>query len=350
MKKLYLAAVEEKAGKTSLAVGLARALMGRGLSVAYRKPVGWAGTYREGRPFDRDAEVVAGALGILGDVEELVSVLGGEMPRAWRPPEGAWERIEAVADLAADVLILEGREWLGRGLLSGLSDCAIASRLSAPILLLSRYRGEASVDRILAGVRLIGGEARLLGVVINEVSADTELEEVRGYVVPFLEERGVPVLGVLPFERRLRAVRVRDVLEALGVEVLVPGDPEAEVERFLVGAMGAEAALRYLRRIPGQLAVVTGGDRADIQAVTLTSPRVRALILTGGLRPEQAILTRAAERGVTVAVAPQDTMTVAEAAEGMLGRLPLTGERQLALVEQLVSEGMELDRLLELLG
>ena len=34
----------------------------------------------------------------------------------------------------------------------------------------------------------------------------------------------------------------------------------------------------------------------------------------------------------------------------MLGRLPLTGKRQLGLVDQLVREGMDLDRLLELLG
>jgi len=350
MRALYLAAVEEKAGKTSLAVGLARACAARGLKVAYRKPVGWATTYRQGRPFDRDAEVVARALGLTESPEELVPVLAGETPRAWRPPEGAWERILKAKEASGDLLLLEGRQWVGRGLLSGLSDPAIAGRLSAPVLLVARYRGEPTVDRLLAALKLLSGEAQLLGAVLNEVSPDTELAEVRGYVVPFLEERGVPVLGVLPFERQLRAVRVGTVVEELGAEVLVTGDPEAEVERFLVGAMGGEAALRYLRRIPGQLGVVTGGDRTDIQAASLTSPRVRLLILTGGLRPEQSIVTRAAERGVTVALAPQDTMTVAEAAEGMLGKLPLTGARQLALVDQLVQEGVDLDRLLELLG
>ena len=350
MKALYLAAVEEKAGKTSLAVGLARACSDQGLRVAYRKPVGWASTYREGRPFDRDAQVVVDALGLSQEPEELVPVLGGEAPRAWRPPEGAWGRILAVREVETDLLILEGRRWIGRGFLSGLSDPAIAGRLSAPVLLVARYQGEPTVDRLLAAGRLLSGEAQLLGAVLNQVSADTKLEEVRGYVVPLLEERGVPVVGVLPFERRLRAVRVELVVEELGAEVLVTGDPEAEVERFLVGAMGGEAALRYLRRIPGQLGVVTGGDRADIQAAALASPRVRVLILTGGLRPERAIITQAAERGVTVALAPQDTMTVAEAAEGLLGRLPLSGTRQLALVDQLVREGIDIERLLELLG
>ena len=132
MRALYLAAVEEKAGKTSLAVGLARACAARGLAVAYRKPVGWASTYRQGRQFDRDAEVVAKALGLAEPPEELVPVLAGETPRAWRPPEGAWDRILVVKEIPADLLLLEGRQWLGRGLLSVLSDPATAGRLSTP--------------------------------------------------------------------------------------------------------------------------------------------------------------------------------------------------------------------------
>jgi BioD-like phosphotransacetylase family protein len=350
MKAIYLAAVEEKAGKTSLAVGLGRLLGERGLAVSYRKPVGWASTYHGGRPFDGDAVVMAKALSLSESPEELVPVLAWETPRAWRPPEGAWERILALRDVEAEVLILEGRKWLGRGLLSGLSDMAIAGRLGAPILLVASYRGEPTVDRLLAARRLVGNEARVVGVVLNEVSADTELAEVRGYVAPFLEERELPVLGVIPFERRLRTVPVGAVVRELGAEILVTGDLEAEVERFLIGAMGGEAALRHLRRIPGQLGVVTGGDRTDIQAAAIAFPRVRVLILTGGLRPEQSILTRAAERGITLALAAQDTMTVAEAAEGMLGRFPLSGERQLGLVDQLVREGLDLDRLLEQLG
>ncbi|MGC9529486.1 MAG: DRTGG domain-containing protein [Candidatus Bipolaricaulaceae bacterium] len=350
MSRLYLAAVEEKAGKTSLAVGLARALRRRGLSAVYRKPVGWASIYRQGRPCDRDAGVVAEALELADAPETLVPVLGGDIPRAWKPPEGAWPRIEAAVDVEADVLVLEGRQWLGRGLLSGLSDMAVAARLHAPMALVARYQGEATLDRLLAAVRLVGEEAPLVGAILNEVSADSELEEVRDFVIPFLEERGVPVVGAISFDRRLRTVRLQEVLDALGGEVVVQGDPSAEVERFLIGAMGGEAALRYLRRIPGQLAVVTGGDRADIQAAALTSPRVRALILSGGLRPERAVLARAADRGVTVAVVPQDTMTAAETAEHLVGRVPLAGESQLAIVDQLVSEGVQLDRLLELLG
>ena len=122
MRKIYVAGVEEKAGKTVVILGLAQVLSGRGFRVAYRKPVGVARAYRYGRPADPDGELLREALG-MGE-EELIPVLSGEVPRAWRPPVDAWERIRTSLELTADFLLLEGREWIGRGLLSGLSDAA----------------------------------------------------------------------------------------------------------------------------------------------------------------------------------------------------------------------------------
>ncbi|NOX44708.1 MAG: hypothetical protein GXO72_03075, partial [Caldiserica bacterium] len=86
MKRVYFAAVEEKAGKTSLILGIGGLISG---GVRYLKPVGRANTYRNGRPFDRDAEVVAEVLG-LGPPEELVPLVSSEYPRHWRHPEDAW--------------------------------------------------------------------------------------------------------------------------------------------------------------------------------------------------------------------------------------------------------------------
>ncbi|MGY4706980.1 DRTGG domain-containing protein [Candidatus Bipolaricaulota sp. J31] len=341
MSRIYFAAVEEKAGKTSLILGLAGLLEG---SVGYLKPVGRANAYRSGRPFDRDGEVAAEALG-LGNPEALVPLISTDYLRYWRPPEDAWDRILGAVRNDVNWLLLEGREWFGRGLFSGLSDGEIARRLDAALVLVGQYEGEASVDRVLRAAGLAG--ETLCGVIFNAVSVETELPEVRGTVAPALEDRGIPVLGIIPFERKLRVVTMAEVAEALGGEVLVEGDLGAEVERFLVGAMSEDAALRYLRRIPGKLAVVTGGDRADIQSAALSCERVRGLILTGSLRPERSILARAAEREVPVVLVPQDTMTAAETAEGLVGRAPVRG-KHLETLRELVRESVDVERLEEL--
>lgn len=341
MRRVYFAAVEEKAGKTALILGLAGLLPGK---VGYLKPVGRADGYHGGRPFDRDGEVAAEVLG-LGEPGALVPLITSGFPRYWRPPADAWDRILGAVWEDADWLLIEGREWFGRGLFSGLSDAEIARRLGAPVVLVAQYEGEPSVDRVLRAARAAGDGFG--GVIFNAVSVEMELPEVRGTVAPALEERGIPVLGMIPFERRLRTVTLGEVARALGGEVLVEGDLSAEVERFLVGAMSGDAALRYLRRIPGKLAVVTGGDRADIQSAALGCERVRGLILTGSLRPERSVLARAVERGVAVLLVPQDTMTAAETAEGLIGRTPVR-EDQLELLRELVREGMDLERLEEL--
>lgn len=348
MTRVYVAGVGEKAGKTVVIAGLAQALREQGLRVAYGKPVGLARAHRHGRPCDPDGAAMAQVLGLPGG-EDLVAVLAGETPRAWRPPSEAWGRIAACLEVDADLLLLEGREWLGRGLLSGLSDPAIAQKLGAAMLLVVKYAGEPSVDAVLAAAKLLAGEAVLLGVVLNEVSPEAMTTEVQAYAAPFLEERGIPVVGTIPFDRRLQAVRVLEVVEAVGAEIVVEGNIQAEVDRFLVGAMGAEAALQHLRRIPGQLAVITAGDRTDIQAAALAFPRVRALLLSGGIRPERAITAQAAEQGKTLAVAPQDTFTVAEIADRLLGRTFLPDPQRLGILRELVREGLDLERLRELL-
>ncbi len=343
MKRVYIAAVEEKAGKTSLILGLSGSVEGK---VSYLKPVGRASGYRGGRPFDLDAEVAAEVLG-LPDPEGLVPLVALDYPRFWTPPEDAWERIGSAVPEDADWLFIEGRDWFGRGLLSGLSDLEISRRLGSPVILVAQYDGEASVDRLIRAASLVG-EA-LLGVIFNSVSVETELPEIREMVIPILEERGIHVLGTVPFERRLRSVTMSEVIEALGGEVLVEGDPKAEVERFLVGAMTGESALRYLRRIPGRLAVVTGGDRPDIQSAALSCDRVKGLILTGWLRPERSILARAAERNVTVVLVAHDTMTAAEMAESLIGRARIRPD-QVKIIRELVREGVDHERLEELVS
>ncbi|HDC92184.1 MAG TPA: hypothetical protein ENF15_00260, partial [Candidatus Acetothermia bacterium] len=138
--RVYFAAAEEKAGKTAVILGLSQ-LLGDG--VRYLKPVGWANTYRSGRPFDRDGEVVAAALG-LGEPESLVPLVGVDYPRYWRPPEDAWDRITASLPRDEAWLLIEGRRWFGRGLFSGLSDVELARKLGASIVLVGQYEGESS--------------------------------------------------------------------------------------------------------------------------------------------------------------------------------------------------------------
>ena len=103
----------------------------------------------------------------------------------------------------------------------------------------------------------------------------------------------------------------------LGADVVVEGDGDAHIERFLIGAMSGDAALRYFRRTK-DAAVVTGGDRPEIVTAALEAPGVNAIVLTGGHRPPAAVLGTAETRGVPILLAAGDTLSVVERAESLL--------------------------------
>jgi BioD-like phosphotransacetylase family protein len=87
---------------------------------------------------------------------------------------------------------------------------------------------------------------------------------------------------------------------------------------MLVGAMSVESALSYFRRQPNK-AVITGGDRADIQLAALDTS-TRCLILTGNLYPSPVVLNRADELGIPVLLADMDTLSAIDVVEGYVGR------------------------------
>jgi BioD-like phosphotransacetylase family protein len=118
------------------------------------------------------------------------------------------------------------------------------------------------------------------------------------------------------------------------------------IERFCVGAMDVEHALRVFRGIPRK-AVVTGGYRTDIQLAALETDTV-CLVLTGGVSPNEIILARAREKGVAILTVPEDTMTAVERFEHLLGRIRIREPEKIRRGVNLVRGAVSTDVLLEL--
>jgi hypothetical protein len=89
------------------------------------------------------------------------------------------------------------------------------------------------------------------------------------------------------------------------------------IERFCVGTMDVEHALRIFRGIPRK-AVVTGGFRTDIQLAALETDTL-ALVLTGGVAPHDIILAKAREKGVAVLKVAEDTFSPWRSSSGSWG-------------------------------
>lgn len=358
MAILYVLSTETYSGKTAVCIGLGLRMRADGYSVGYMKPVNTSAVLRAGQPYDEDVAFIKEAFQLPEPMDVLAPVqltpqriesmmTGGD------PLEFAERLVAAARAVRAnhDVVIMEGGSNLREGYVVNLAPPDLA-RLAdeaggdARALAVVRYEDARSVDHFLAAQKRLGDT--LLGVVANAVPA-LHLQFAETILRQYLEERGIPVFAVLPRQRILQATTIGELADGLGAEILVHADMIEElVENLMVGAMGVDQALRYFRRRANK-AVITGGDRSDIQSAALETS-TRCLILTGNLHPSAAILSRAEELGVAVLLAPQDTLSAIEVAESYFGRSRFQQRAKIDAFYQMLTERFDFDRLYAALG
>jgi len=352
MKTLLIVSTEPHAGKSVMSLALGAFLRDQGTRLAYMKPISSSVSYATGEPRDRDAETIRAYLGLQADVKQIapVALEGPFLQEAIESGDrGFRERIlQAHEQLSRDkdFVLLEGRRFLGLGVGAGLSDFDIAERLDASILVITRYDGEEAVDRVLCAVRLLGGEERIVGVVINSVSMESQLNQVIDVFAPFLDERGAEVMGIVPYDHSQRSVTVEEVVERLGGRVITEVPLNKEIQYFRLGAGGPESSLRAFRRTP-DLGVITGGDRVEIQQVALRAPSLRCLILTGNTPPEREVVRNANERGVPILLVAQEPMAAAALCESVLNYSRMHLGPRLDRAVDLLHSNVDLDRIIE---
>ncbi|WP_336037661.1 phosphotransacetylase family protein [Halobacterium yunchengense] len=352
MNTLLVTSTEAGTGKTAVTLALARLAAERGADVGYMKPKGTRLQSNVGKTLDADPMLARELLGLDAEMHDLEPVVYSPTfvegaIRGRENPDELRERVrEAFEGLAEDkdLMVVEGADDLATGGIVDLTDPEVADLLDARSLVVSRYEEPGDVDDVLAAADDLGD--RCTGVVFNVV-ADDAYDDVETDVAPFLDGRGVPVRGVLPRVPELAGVTVGDLAAELGANVLTDGAGEdALVERFLVGAMSGEAALSHFRRTKAA-AVITGGDRADVQAAALDAPGVACLVLTGGHRPSGAVLGKATEQGVPVLAVQSDTLTTVERAEGLVRSGRVRDERTVDRMQELLHDHADVDALLD---
>jgi hypothetical protein len=352
MANLYVTSAEPFSGKSALCIGLGTRFRADGLRAGYMKPVNVNSRLVDGVVFDEDVVFAKDVF----EMAEPATLLGpvaltpGRMEQQLRGPEADYEPrlVETFGQVSAgrDVMVLEGGRSWREGYIAGLSSRHVVELLKAQVLLVLRYDEVLMVDRALAAQDHFGGT--MIGVVINEAQPP-QMERINEVVIPYLMRHNMRVFGVLPKDRLLAAPSVAELADGLNAEILCAGRCGDElVEHMLVGAMSAEAALSYFRRKPNK-AVITGGDRADIQLAALVTS-TRCLILTGNLYPSPVVLNRADELGVVVLLTDLDTLSAVEVVERYLGRGRFQLPQKVSRFTELLDQNLDYTALYEYVG
>jgi BioD-like phosphotransacetylase family protein len=354
MKSIYITSLERYSGKTAFCLALGKRFQADGFSVGYLKPLSLQPWRVSGKIADEDATFVKEILGLSAEPWELSPVvvtpefliehlsLGGG--------NGLMEQVKSAVEATGagkDILLLEGGGSLREGHSVSLPTPDVARELSSNVLVIVKYRSDIRVldDTLSAKARL--GDL-LDGVVINRVPAEAE-DFIHNLAIPFLEKRGIPVMGALPEKRTLAALTVNELIDVLHAKVLTErARLDAKVETLTVGAMTADVALHRFREYTNK-AVITGGDRTDIQLAALETSTT-CLILTGNLQPSPLIVKQAEDFGVAVLLVRDNTMETVESIERIFGKTRLGQPDKLAEFESLVAENLDIERLYLELG
>jgi phosphate acetyltransferase len=363
-KKVFIAATRQNDGKTSVSVGLFRALQKRFGRLAYIKPVGQQYKVIDGEKIDKDA-VLFKQVYQLDDPLPLMSPIavpsGFTESYILSPHRDALEKKvkDAFQQLSTDkdLVVVEGTGHGGVGSVFDMSNADVAKCLDTPIVLVSLGGIGKSIDEILLNKAFFESKGcRIAGVVINKVQAD-KLEKLTPLLTTSLQRNGLKLLGMIPFTNMLTRPTIRELAEDLEAEV-VCGDAVAlsnRVETFVIGAMLPHDAMRYFT--PNTLLIVPA-NREDLMMTALCGKllgsevgySVSGVILTGGLRPHESIVSLFEKSGIPMILVKEDSFKVATDINKMLFKLKADETEKIQTIQNLVESHVNIDAICEALS
>ena len=350
-KFLLVGSTEAYSGKSAIILGITHQLVEQGYKVAYSKPLGTCLDENCEEIWEKDVNFLQESLGLSPkqvqspllrfDQNSIGQRLQGKDTKNY-----AQALQKYLSPLEGEVVLLEGPETLWEGSLFGLSTEDIAEAINSSILLVSRYDSLLCVANFIAAKKILGD--RLIGVVINDIPP-TKLEEVASLIKPYLEQHQIPLLGMLPQDRLLNSVSVRELAKRLDAKVLCRSDRlDLMVESLSIGAMNVNSALEFFRQREN-MAVVTGSDRTELQMAALETS-THCLILTGHTPPKPFILTRAEDLEVPVLSVSFDTLRTVEIVDDCFGKVPIHEPIKVKRMRDLMAKYFDFERLTDYLG
>ena len=353
MKNLIFLSTEPYSGKTGMALNVAREFETRGRKVGFFKPVGNLPLRKGSEVWDRDAVFAKQVLHLEESAERICPVILTSKESGHRLREdidGTSERVvEAFKTVSEgkDLLVMEGSGHINDGRLYHVSAVDLVSLLDLRAVLVIKLDNPYEiVDDVLVLSDRLGDH--LAGVVFNWVK-ESNISVLKELIIPFLEKEGISCFGVIPRDESLVAVSVKTLARALGGRLLCAEDKtDKMIESFMVGAMGQEQALRFFRR-RSHKAVITGGDRTDVQLAALET-QTACLILTGNYAPPATVLAVAESKGVPIILVDMDTLSAVERTENIIGQMRIDDEGKLNEMQKRMKEFLDIDRLCEAAG
>jgi phosphate acetyltransferase len=343
---LMLVPTSPGVGLITIALGLERAIANQGASVCLFKPV----ATRQTEP--------ATLMGV--DVVHAEAMLSaGRQDELLEEIVGAYEKLSHNVDFVVVQGMISTSDY---PYATRLND-AIAKALAAELILVAAPSHKTPAQlahqiEIMAAAYGSSKNRHILGCIINKINAPTpnqvellhfeqqpvDLASLRRQYM--FHDSQFKLLAAIPWQGILGAPRVIDVARFLNAHILNEGDiANRRVIRTTLCARSLPNMVNALA--PGTL-IITAGDRSDIFLATcmaaLSGIKIAAILLTGGYKPESAILNlcqQALQIGLPVLSIASDSFRTATQLQTMPAEIPDDDTERLEKVRDFIANAMD---------
>ncbi len=352
VKIFYLSSLEEDAGKSFLSIGFIQKLKKEGKKFAYFKPIGIPKSAFTNKA-DPDVGFILNTIYRTDYPYDFISPVS--IPDAYyvdlintdKKKEFLQKINKAYNKITKDVdyIIIEGNPSIRKFIRVGLDDVSIAQTLGInELIYVSTKSSDRSIDNIYFTKNYF--EFRnmgIKGVLFNKIDFEY-IARIKELTEEHINRYDIPLLGIIEKNIELFSPRVNEIVAQIGGELIneqASSGLNNRVETFLIGAMNAQSALKYLRQVK-RAAFITGGDRTDLAMAALAQD-VSTLILTGFIQPDIGVITAANDKGIPIILSPSDTYTTMRNLERLK---PGIQEDEIEKVLQIIEKNINWDLLL----
>ena len=360
LKNIFISAIHQNAGKTTLALGLFKNFQERKIKTAFMKPVGQETVAYEEMAIDKDTYLIGEVYHCKKHILDMSPITLGRGytekyildPQKQQLHDKILKSFQTITR-GKDAIIVEGTGHAAVGSVIDCSNADVAALLGSKAIIVSGGGIGRAIDEIMLNKALFDlCKVPVLGVIINKVLPD-KLDKIKSIVSKGLDRKGIRLLGVIPEMDLLSAPTVEQIKDRLDLKVF-SGEENLRTRVYdaIVAAMEPYNMIGHLR--DGAL-VITSGDRVDNMLVAVSSyllqqgraVKVAGLILTGGLTPDHKIAGLLKDSHIPVLYSEQDTYTIAAAIENMTPKIQKTDRDKIREARRLVKSYVDVDMILE---
>ena len=341
MGSLIVASTRESAGKTSVLIGIGRALNKK---FGYIKPLGDRFLYRKKRLWDYDAALMVNLFD-LGEEPERISIGFDHSKLRYMYDEESitHEMKQVIAEMEKDkeALFIECGKDLSYGASVHLDPLTLSQATGHQVLIITGGSKNDIADDLAFLKRFVGSdEAHVGGVIINKV---IKIDDFKETYLPEIEALGVNVLGVIPYEKELTTLSVSYLAEKLFARVIAGEDGlDRLIRNVFVGAMSVSAAqAEPIFAKPDKL-IITSGDRSDMIIAALEAGGTSCIVLTNNIVPPANVTAKASELKIPVLLVPTDTYATAMQVDKLEPLLTKDDDKKIEIITRLVKENVDL--------